>query len=94
MAKEQDIQRRHKMETSIGEKKLLCAVIEQAYMDATGQGCGKRFMMDAQEWLKSDGDSPFSYIWICEELQIDPSIIRRAISRNICAGIILSWPRS
>ncbi len=68
------------MEDHIAERQLLCAVIEQAYRDATGQGCGKTLMMDAQEWLKSEGKSLFSYIWICEQLQIDPSIIRRAVS--------------
>ncbi len=68
------------MEDHIAERQLLCAVIEQAYLDAIGQGCGKPLMIDAQEWLNSDGKSPFSYIWICEQLQVDPSIIRRAVS--------------
>ena len=64
------------METYIGERKLLCAVIEQAYTDATGRGWQKK---DAQEWLNSEGNYPFSFIWICDQLQIDPSIIRRNI---------------
>ena len=67
------------MEDCIAERQLLCAVIKRAYLDATGQGCGKRLMIDAQEWLNSRGNSPFSYIWICKQLQIDPSIIRRAV---------------
>jgi hypothetical protein len=65
------------METCMGERKLLCAIIEQAYMDATGRGRQKR---DAEEWLNSKRNYPFSFIWICHHLQIDPSIIRRNIN--------------
>jgi len=67
------------MEDGIGEKKLLCAVIERACMDATGRGGRKRFIIDAQEWINSQSNHPFSYIWICEQLQINPSIIRRTV---------------
>ncbi len=67
------------MENCVGERKLLCAVIEQAYMDATAQRGQKAIKADAKRWLDSEDNYPFSYIWICEILHIDPSIVRRAV---------------
>jgi len=51
------------MENCTGEKELLCAVIEQARTDATGQR-GFTLMMDARKWFNSGEYYPFSYIWI------------------------------
>ena len=67
------------MEKCTGERELLCAVFEQARMDATGQR-GFTLMMDARKWFNSEEYYPFSYIWICEQLQIDPTRVRRALS--------------
>ena len=67
------------MEDCIGERRLLCAVIKQAYRDATGQGGRKALMRDAREWLNSEKNNPFSYSWICKILNIDPSIIRGSL---------------
>jgi hypothetical protein len=74
----------HKMSNCIGERKLLCAIIEQACKDATGQGKDQGALMaDAQRWLNSEHNYPFSYIWICDQLQLDPSIIRQGVKSMV-----------
>jgi hypothetical protein len=70
----------NKMRNCIGERKLLCAIIEQACKDATGQRKNQEELMaDATKWLNSEENHPFSYIWICDQLQLAPSIIRRGV---------------
>jgi hypothetical protein len=70
----------NKMRNCIGERKLLCAIIEQACKDATGQRKHQEASMaDAKKWLNSEENHPFSYIWICGQLQLAPSIVRHGV---------------
>jgi len=74
----------NKMRNCIGERKLLCAIIEQACKDATGQRKNQEALMaDAKKWLNSEENHPFSYIWICDQLQLDPSIIKRSVKSMV-----------
>ena len=29
------------------------------------------------EWVSSDRDTPFSFVWVCEQLGLDPAVVRR-----------------
>ena len=31
---------------------------------------------DDQEWFRSDEDYPFSFVWVCENLKLDPARVR------------------
>ena len=74
----------NKMRNCIGERKFLCAIIEQACKDATGQRKNQEALMaDAKKWLNSEENHPFSYIWICDQLQLDPSIIKRSVKSMV-----------
>ncbi len=81
------------MEDGVAERRLLCAVIEQAYVDATGQGGRKAIMREAIEWLNSERNDPFSYLWTCEQLQIDPSVIRGVVKSVAQNNLALNHSR-
>jgi len=45
-----------------------------------------------REWLASESDAPFSFLWICHHLGLDPDFLRRcyhhghAVQSNVLAG--------
>ena len=74
-----------------GEQKLMLAVLENAFYSlqrihgrvSRGAFLGKaewRFWQQDKDWfLSSDVSWPFSFISICDHLQLDPSPIRKII---------------
>ena len=34
---------------------------------------------NAEQWLKSDAETPGSFLWVCELLELTPSAVRREI---------------
>jgi len=52
------------------EKKLLVAMLERSIVDFIGVGCSRTEMLDAIVWILSPENLPFSFIWVCEELEL------------------------
>lgn len=69
------------------EKRLMLAVLEdgvgtfQKYAHATGRRA-RRLFAEADEWFNSSaGDSPFTFVGICQALNLEPEYIRRGLRR-------------
>jgi len=77
------------------ERELILAVLSDAiecywkYQKATIPSA-IRLYQDAKKWIFADNDSqPFSFVDVCEMLQLDPGFIRRGImagAANLPAG--------
>ncbi len=77
------------------EKRLLLAVLEQAFLDLRGRGwhhincpgSRRRFRADAEAWFfGAPGDGIFAFENICDALGFDPDWIRKrlyALKRDI-----------
>lgn len=71
------------MINTTGERALLLAMIERAIVDAAKpiENVAKETQREALQWLKyshpEDTNIPFTYLWACEHLGIDPNRLRR-----------------
>jgi len=64
---------------SVPEKRLLAAVLQRAITDyVSGEG---EVQEGARQWLMEEDqcDSPITFAFVCEALDLDPSSLRRAI---------------
>lgn len=69
------------------EKRLMLAVLEdgvgtfQKYADASGRRA-RRLFAEAEEWFTSDdSSSPFTFVNICQALNLEPEYILRGLRR-------------
>ena len=58
------------------ERELLVAILHRALLDYTGNQATQR--NEAQEWLFNGSDSgePFSFNWVCSQLDLDSTAVR------------------
>ena len=72
--------------TGSPERMLLLAVLERAILDFVGND--PREALAAQEWIFSpycqDTSEPFSFPWVCRELDLSPEIV---------SGVIRAMPK-
>lgn len=65
------------------ERNLLMAMLERAILDYVGNNRSE--VSEADEWLFSDEEleapRPFSFAWLCSELDLEVSKIRRIIKQ-------------
>jgi hypothetical protein len=72
---------------SKGERSLLAAVVFRAMLDAddrvvssgfypVGQGRDK-VRDEAREWIESDDNRAFSFVWCCSFLGVEPRAVRQ-----------------
>lgn len=67
----------------LGERKLMIAVLERAVLDLSSDDIG--VVKEAQEWFLSrpeDVCEPYSFEYICLMLELDRSLLERAIFKN------------
>jgi hypothetical protein len=62
------------------EYALLRAILGRAILDALSNS--DRIRREALQWLKSETLEPFSYIWICDMLEISRSFAHDEILRR------------
>lgn len=69
-----------------GERALLQAVLEEALQSVRNTknvpNCIRR-QREAADWFVSQSTEPFSFIWICHHLNIDPDLIRSKLKPTI-----------
>jgi hypothetical protein len=70
------------------EKNLLCAVLERAIKDAaqvfdTRTSNERAAKNNALDWLESDDYSEMSFLWICDNLDLEPLSLRAGINELI-----------
>jgi len=63
--------------TGTPERRLLLAILERAILDYVGNDA--REVQEAEEWLfgcsENAARNQFSFIWLCEQLDLDPARI-------------------
>ena len=69
-----------------GERRLMRAVLKDALVvlfkyEATQDRRGQRLLAEAQHWLESDADWPFSFVNVCDALGLEPSCVRERVAR-------------
>lgn len=60
-------------EYPVPEYKLLRVVLFRAYQDLS---CHGEYMRDARAWILSSSTDPYSFLWICEHLDISDESVR------------------
>jgi hypothetical protein len=79
--------------------RLIVAVLEDALRlvvkgKVTSQWKGsvrrERLVDDAQAWIAATETHPFSFVWICEALGIDPNGLRKQISQGTTTTLQLN----
>lgn len=65
-------------------KRLLRAMLARLAIDAGASLMKPDILTEraAKQWMMDDEDRPFSFIWICDELEIDPEKFRAKILRR------------
>jgi hypothetical protein len=83
----------------VSEKELWAAVLVLGFKDAIGELMRKlpeksenkltylknrrRIIEEARTWVNSNRKTLGSYIWVCDVLEVDPSIIRAKVNKVI-----------
>jgi len=67
------------------EKNLLAAIVNRAIADIVtsnlrGTSSHSKECVEALNWVKADVMTPFSFVWICQQLGLDHGIVRKRIS--------------
>lgn len=65
------------------EKRLIFAMLEDACVGVSYGGWKRKKLRQAakdRRWIASDGDRPWSFVWCCHILGLDPSYIRRGLA--------------
>lgn len=71
---------------STPEKRLLLAVLARALEDACGNGrhgARKNTREEANEWVESDSIKKWSFLWICEHVDLDPVLVRNELVKRL-----------
>jgi hypothetical protein len=56
------------------EEALITAILERALLDIfTHRGA---IRMSAMEWIDNKSTKPFTFLYICEHLELDPQVLR------------------
>ena len=82
-----------------GEERLLLAMLEDAAMDLHHYrgmrhppSAVQRYR-EALQWVEHPRRTPFSFVFACETLHIDPDYLRKALQRR-CVGVLRKrWRR-
>jgi hypothetical protein len=60
---------------------LVAALLDDVFLcretRSTSKRAFKQWQQDAR-WIASERDEPFSFIWCCEHLNLDPAVVRTA----------------
>jgi hypothetical protein len=68
---------------SYGEKLLLCATLYDALVILSHPHCksieNKERLVETRQWLASNSEEPFSFLWVCAHLNIVPQKIRHEV---------------
>ena len=78
-------------------KELAVEILEQAkldlrrFHDAT-RGLEREFYLDAYRWIMSDDCAwPFSFLNVCQLLNLAPDVVRLELSADASAGFFTYW---
>jgi hypothetical protein len=71
----------------IPERNLLTAILQRALADLRGSAVAGHYAdrdarFDAQEWFLSVETTPFTFLWVCQELDLKADLLLDAIKRK------------
>lgn len=77
------------LQCALPERACLAAILERALLDACGSCVTKNRQQELTEkarrwildWGESDRDNPFTFPWICEQLDVCPARVRACARR-------------
>jgi hypothetical protein len=67
------------------ERDLIIGILSRALEDLNGNVTGvlpkekSRIQLDAARWIRSNRRKPFSFLWICDQLDLNASGIRERL---------------
>lgn len=69
-----------------GERRLVFAVLEEAVACyKANAGCsstrGRRLFREVEDWFGSEDTEPFSFLYVCDVVDLDPGYVRGALAR-------------
>lgn len=78
-------------------RRLCCAVLDNCLCDLLGKEAGnngviyepkrrKRLSNEAMDWILSDEDRPFSFLWVCSMIKCDHGSVREAVLKKLDAN--------
>src|SRR6266705_1867086 len=82
-----------------GQKDLAAGVLKQAAQDlrrfhGATSAIERELYLDAYSWLTSDDSSwPFSFLNVCQLLNLTPDIVRQELVANASGGFFTYWTR-
>lgn len=62
------------------EHELIFAIIQRALNDLVGEA-----VRDANLWLRSESQEPWSFLWCCEQIDLQPEIVAQ-VAKKITSG--------
>jgi hypothetical protein len=71
-----------KVHLTTGERDLLSSVLLRAVLDyirSSPLAIDPKWQRDAKQWFDSEERTPFSFIWVCEHLDLEPAEILKLI---------------
>jgi len=69
------------------EKRLLWAILERTFRDMTYPVLVNKDFMDAASFVFYKRKVPFSFLWMCEQLDIEPNTYIKAVKKNCTTKI-------
>ena len=67
----------------VPEQRLLAAVLERAILDLNSRvSIEKNIRREALAWIHCDADHDWSFLWICQYLDLDPKWLRGLAQRT------------
>ncbi len=87
----------YQFETS--RKDLAAGILKQAELDlrrfhGATSAVEREFFLDAHRWVTSDDHSwPFSFLNVCQTLNLAPETVREEMLRDLSVGAVGYWTR-
>ena len=81
------------------EKAMAGSVLRQAAYDlrrfrGSTSGVGRQLYLDAYDWIAADDFSwPYSFVNICQSLNLAPEVARRELLEDASSGIFRFWTK-
>lgn len=68
--------------TMAPEYELMLAILDRAIRDAIGvKSDANHYRADALRWFWSDSEEPWSYLWLCQMLELTDTVMSKIMCR-------------
>lgn len=76
-----------------GERDLIAAIIERTVRDLIVPPlmATRSDIRDSEQWFRSNAKEPFSFLWCCDHLSLDPEYLREQVASMDMLDINSRW---